>query len=746
MAKDFQHPEYKPYPGSAPVDNPYESRIDTGYIPTKSELIKDLLELIDLLDQDILAAELKISSQAIINTGRDETLNQVISDVWDTGIEIPLGLYEKASISENAKHRYLAQTALRTSRSVSGDYSLDMIDLFRMAKVEASALLSWLQKSGSVRGDDLTVPICDVAVAVRFVHILGVEERKHNAVDTSTMTAAVHATDAAERSAAIQKSLHLGIEKLSEVIEQHKSTWSQISSSSDSFYNDKVEALDTGYPPDTSNLSTVLTQRAALIRDATANLLQAINTGDALKEAWEIESSTSKVTVDRIAQQAYVTYSPKNKGSAAKALDSFTPIISSALSDGYELFVRKQGYTLEDSQAIVNIINNLPDTSTYIRAGVIAIRTETEFVDNLLQQINDMPSGTTLISGGMISLTGKTLAEFQEEVEAGVFAGERDVQTLVDTLNELDGRSATVLLPGVIGLSGEADIREAIIGCINGVVGGATLIGPGTILISGDETLADRYPDWDATTDDFADTLETLSWFGITDTTLIDGSKIMTSGVLVDYLLSGMTILGTYHEIALTLYDVSNVMELSDTTQLVREARSVDTDNTVVSLLWPTASCDHLHYKLETSIDGVNWEYARGDESTWAQFNRASLTDKNGNSIDSPLVLILEGNYIRYARITFGGFQEADHSAVEGSLFCNLLFYGAKAYIDGGNIFANSIQLASLPASVNDTVENFSDRNDRNPNIPNAPAFFWAQPEQQQNSDGTVNVTLSWSY
>jgi hypothetical protein len=637
MAKEYKKPEYKPYPGSAPTPGGAEIDGDPPFVPTKVHVTDTLLEAIDLLEQSILRVKEDIAGQSLINTGRDETLSMVLGDIWDTGTEIPLAIYEKASVSENSKHLYLAETALKANRSITGNYSLDLLDIANMVLAEAKAMLAWAEKEGSIKSSLVMETAFEFSETLYYVYQLAFTLRQHAPVSTNAFTAAQNENDPVKRSAGIQKALHQGIDKLATVISQQKSTIKQLADSSVSFYGERIAQLDTGYPPESATANKLLKQRQSLLLDAATNVFQAINAGDGLREAWQREIETSRITADNIVHQAYVSYRPSNMATGALALDQWRAVTSPILGDGSQLFVRKQSYDREDADAIVGMLNSLPENST-------------------------------LISGGIISVRGG--------------------RSLEDTISELE---------------------------------------------------------------DFGGIGDTLSWFGITDTTLIHGSKILTSGILIDTLLSGLSAIGNIEQATLA-YGQNLVITLPASLRL-REIRSVDTLGEPTPLIWPNFSASYIDYKIEVSPDGTEWAYARGDATHWAAFVRTQYTNRDGTSVDTPLVLVMEGNHAKYIRLTFGGFYDGDDNLITANLACNLQVYGAAAYIDGGNLFAKSIALGNLEYDLQTDIitalaaaDNFNTRNDRNPIPPEPPSFVVAVPDTAQNADGTINITVSWTY
>lgn len=755
MVDQFKYPEYKPYPTLLP--EPVSGGV-LDYAPEIEELIQRLTDLIDSLSSEIDKLRQQAASQAVIITGRDLSVLEALNGVWDEGTEIPLLIYDVTKGSANTKHQFIADTALIADRGVSGDYVLDSMDILSAARREAERFLLWLKSAG--RKDMFGESIVDSLEATLSFYLAVDNYRTLN----KSWFKSSKESDEIKNALGVQKESHEYLSKINSTISAEKRVWNELERTGQSFYGDTLSKLNTSYQADISKSDSLVFQRSVLIGEASRGVFQAISAGKSLKNTWKEASSISLLEAKDVAYQAYVSHNPNNLSSATKALESFKSEQTHSFMDSAQIFVRKENYTEEDVEAIVSMLNSLPENHTFIDAGIISVRSAYTFVEELLSQINEMPAGSTLISGGMIALTGKTLDEFQEQVESGEYGA--SVQQVIDALNESAGGMSglTILLPGVIGLTGDDDIREAIVEALNTIGENSTLIGPGSILISGDKTLEEKFYEWETSIADaeqrYYEQRDLLSFFGITDTTLIDGAKISTGGVLVDYLLSGMTEIKN-GSIDIALYNYETITISSTQSYRIREMRSYDSPNNWYT--WPEAcgaDTGSFKYKIQISTDETpDWNtapYIRGTSSAWDDYYRLTYVDNSGSVKDTPLVFVLEGNYARHIRIHFGGFydsaspipdQEDYHLATEYQIF------GASAWIDGGHIMAQSIQVGSFDEEVTEiltnaeeTYSNFNTRNDRNSVTPVDPTLGGSPISHTLNNDGTANLLFQWSF
>jgi hypothetical protein len=758
MAKQFVIPDYKPYPTPAA---PKQAVKIPSYVPSKNQMIRRLTDLMWRTGNAIEKARENVAAKTLINTGRDTTLANALNGVWDEGTELPLLIYEVTATSANAKHQYIADAALNASRGVSGDYSLDMMDIFKMVQQESAYLLTYLEEGGPK--DTRVLESCQyllnsLANTLTFASM----SSQYNTISENYFKSKGEG-DPVVKARETQKEIHEALNKVNSSLSASKQTWVEITRTAKTFYTDKLKKLNTTYVADVVVSSDLLRQRADIIDDTNRKFFQAVSAGNSLRDSWQKKSSISNLTPQDISEQAYVSSTDRPGGTSLGTLST------EQIDEFYDLsdvFVRKQGYTTEDAKSIVAILNSLPETHTYVRAGIINVRAEERFVEDLLQTINTMPTGSTLISGAMIGLIGdKTLYDFQSEVERGDYGGGYNtVEDLVEALNALDeeGYTGTILLPGVIGLTGDDSIREAIIAAINNSSENKTLIGAGAVLITGETTLDEQAVSWDAQigtlTEDLAsleeDQSETgtiLNFWTLTGTTLIDGAKIMTGSIIVDEILSGLSPIATT-ELSISHDSGTGVIDILSTKRLL-EIRAFSSPNTYFS--WPT-NASYLQYKIRISPDNSNWAWVRGSQYAFDTLTRSQYQDSEGADHDQPILIPLAGNHCRYIEITFGGFFTEADALIDGEdLSGSFRTYAAAAYVSGGDIFANSITIGAfdedLTNQLNDATEaanNFNNRNDRKGNNPANPtvASTSAAVTSTINTDGTSNVTFKWTF
>jgi hypothetical protein len=235
-----------------------------------------------------------------------------------------------------------------------------------------------------------------------------------------------------------------------------------------------------------------------------------------------------------------------------------------------------------------------------------------------------------------------------------------------------------------------------------------------------------------------------LSYFGITNATLIDGSKIYTGGVMLDTLLSGLSEVGSSPFSYSITHGAGNyyTFPLAD----VRRIRELRTHSASYNYYtWP-GTADYINYKIAISVDNTNWQYIRGTAGVWEKLYREQFVDQGGVTRETPMVFILDGSDARYIRLYFDDFYTAANAALHTDLSGHQHIYGALAWIDGGHIHAKSITVGGLDQAIQDTIQNFDNRNDQDGSTPVQPAFIRATADSTLNSDGTVSITLGWDY
>ena len=755
MLHPYQFPDYKPYKtlnAEAPKDDGIHD-----YSMSYDELKNRILVLKDYFTDALYDARKSANSKSLINVGRDELLEKSLSDVWDSGTELPLLIYEVAAGSADAKHQYLADIALEASRGISGDYSLDAIDMYKSCLKECDNLEEFIYSNSP--SPNLMVPIENVINALELTIALAINVNNYRRIAESYFSSSAK-SDPIERAVGIQKESHTKLSQINGTLSAKKKDMLEVVSTSDTFYKEKLVSLNTNTTGETAIASKLLNDRADLIKSSNMVILQAMSAGNSLRETWNEQTEKSGYSAREIVQSAYVDDTPQNKASAAKALASFKKIVATPLDSADGLYVRREGYTKDDAVAIIEMLNSLPDNYTYIRPGLISVRAEYDFVQTLIEEINNLPAGSTLISGGAIVLTGgSTLQEAIDNGEIGAGEGYNTAQEVIDALNGDEFTGLTVLLPGVIGLSASDEIREAIVSSINQIDGSATLLSSGSVVFSGGDTLTEKSEVWDGIVGDIEAQTGLLSYFGITDSTLIDGSKVMTGGVLVDYLLSGLTPVATHEFTECIEVDGSQIITVNESGSLrIREMRSWVSDVPEENYFsWPTQclkDTGYIEYKIQVSpLATPDWNeapYIRGTSTTWARVYRETYEDKNGVEKDIPLVFVLEGSYARYLKFTFGGYYN-NSDFVDECLSTTFKVYGASAYIDGGVIMGNTLMLTSLAeedygliTNALDSIVNFDSRNDRLSSSISAPIPI--SIERELNTDGTQNLTFTWEF
>lgn len=755
MIEPYKFPEYKPYRTLGP---PVEDKAkQNDYKLTYDGLLERVYDCRVRLEDAIHDVREQTSNKSLINVGRDELLTKSLSDVWDQGTELPLLIYEVAAGSADAKHQYLADIALEASRGVSGDYCLDALDLYKTCLKECQNIENYIDTMP--QNSSLVVPFENVIESIEFALALAANVNNYSNIADSYFSSSSK-EDPIEKSTGIQKEVHTKLSQVNGTIASKKKDIIEIFTTSDTFYKEKLVSLAGDTRSDNSISSKLLNDRSTLIRSSAKTFLQAITAGNSLRDTWNKHSEASGYTPKDIVQSAYVDETPQNRSTAAKALESFKKVIASPLESADGLFIRKEGYTKEDAVAIVEMLNNLPDNYTFIRPGIISVRAEYDFVQSLIEEINNMPDGSTMISGGVIILTGgSTLQEAIDNGEIGAGEGYNTAQEVIDALNGDEHTGLTVLLPGIIGLSASDEIREAIVSSLNQIEGDATLLSSGTVVFAGGSTLTEKGEVWDGIIGDIEAQTGLLSYFGITDTTLIDGSKVMTGGVLVDYLLSGLTPVATHDFSECIVVDGYQIITVNASGSLrIREMRSWVSDIPNENYFtWP-AQClkdtGYIQYKIQVSpLATPDWDeapYIRGTSTTWARVYRETYEDNDGNEKDIPLVFVLEGSYARYLKFTFGGFYN-DTDFVNECLSTTFKVYGASAYIDGGVIMGSTLLLTSLAeddygliTDALDSIVNFDSRNDRLSTSITPPV---AQSiTRELNTDGTQNLTFTWEF
>jgi len=754
MVREFKKPEYEPYPSSASV--PSVQPTGMHYFLSKEHLIQRLRSFIENVVVSKIELQNSINSKAIVTTGRDDVLDEVLSSEWDKGTEIPLALYEKIKYSESAKHQYLSSVVLDATRGVTGDFSLDTIDVFDYMLHEANNALEYaLLETSLVAGKDIGA-FEQLVASIETIYIDGVSMRKYARATDNMWSVTRQESDPVTRATQIQKSMHNALGKITSTVIQQKSTLSEIKNTSDLFYKERLGQLITGYDNDSDIFYKLVFERADLIADASNRLWKAVNAGNALQEGWSAKSSESGVKPQDVAYQGYVNPNPENMSYGLGLLDKIQPVSYPTMTDGEQVFIRKTAYTEEDVQSIVDMLNSLPENSTFIKAGIINVRSDYGFVENLLQRINEMPDGSTLISGGMIALTGKTLDEFQGEVEDGISAAYDSAQDVIDTLNASAGETTglTILMPGIIGLAGSEGIRNAIVDAINNIDENSTLIGAGAVLVTGDQddTLLEKLNDND----------DLLSYFGIRNSTLIDGSKIMTSGIMADTILTGLSTVGPQTILTDKAVGEAPVEIDIGVSSFLREIRSVssevETYGQAVPIEWPEDG-DYFKYKLEIASsyeedDQPEWKYIRGgDGENWSQSERSEVTLANDDVTDVPTVLLLDGSSAQHIRFTFGGFFDKQGLIISGEpLSVTFQVYGALAYIDGGNISVKNLRAISSSTGELEIGTDGHIRAGKESYNSSLPGFWmgWEwDDEQEEDGDyklsiGDGEATLKW--
>lgn len=699
--KPYKYPEYEPYKTITTPKKP-ENEVG-GWYQSYDETESTLYELKQYFYENIKKTREEAAKLAIIPSGNDTLFDEALGGTWDSGTELPLLIYEVANASEDSKHKYLANIALETSRGVSGNYVLDELDISKVCLQEIDNLLEFVQTQPT-QNNVLLTEINALVYALENVSANIIASKNYSSISDNYFKQAASETEESKKSAIIQKEVHEKLSKINTILTSKKRDLVELYNTSDSFYKNKISSLNTGHPEDNKIAGEALVSRGQLLADSTRNMLQVISTGYSLIDTWNKKSESSGISAPKVVESAYITSTPQNTAAAARALNNFQPVFTGSFSDAGQLFFRKQGYTAEDAIALVEMLNTLPEVNTYISAGIINVRANPEFVDALIQEINNLPANSTLISGGMIALVGKTLDEFQTEIEDAV-----TVEGLVNALNTLDGRNSTVLLPGVIGLSSDVDtMGEAIIGSINDTEGGETFLSGGVILAVGSNTLKMKAQEWDDGIESLqgnitslfsadTDTGDLLSYFGITDTTLIHGSKIMTGGVLADTVLTGLAPVGSITQAQVSVGHEPIIISLEHTYYL-REMRTVGSGSTPEGIVWPD-DAEYFNYKLrvapsyDTINDEAEWSYVRGgDDENWARINKSDLVDINGDPISVPSVFLLEGNNVQYLEFTFGGFYTGENAYQDlESLDTYLQVYGATTIIDGGSISTKNL-------------------------------------------------------
>lgn len=749
----YTPPEYTPY---RIVSSIIEESVIINVGEGKEQMLARLKYLLDFINGETTAIRNYMHGLSLINTGRDPRLSEALDGVWDEGTAMPLTIYEPLATSQVAKHKYIADVALSASRGVSGNYALDMLDLFKMVAYEATNVGNWLDE-GNVEAIEVVRGAEAVVDALEAVMSYATQVNTYNKINVRNYSAHTN-PDPEARAKGIQKELHKSLDMVNKYISKAKSAWMEVTTSSPAFYN-KVRSLNaTASNRDRQEATRLLQERSAIIDTSSREFLGAISTGASVRESWYGQMEASGLDPQAIAEQATIG---NNVGdlNAQKALLSSLGVMNNSMfyTDLVDIFVRRQGYTYEDSLAIVAILNALPPNSTFVRAGLIHVQAEWGFVNDLIDQLNNLPSNSTLITGGAIALTGgESLDEFYDDVVNGVYgAGYQTVQEVIDALNEAHGyfSGLTILQPGVIGLIGDEGIRNAIVDSINDFTGSATLIGAGAVLIAGSDTLADKAILWDADAEGIADLQNTISFWSVFNRTLIDGSKILTGSIGLDMLMSGMTPLLNPAE-AIDLSVGENVEIDLGASYYIRELRTAAwVDGICVNevLTWPFApdtNDDHIYFKLEVSADNDTWYYIRGGPSSSDYFKRQVYIDTEELLQDTPLFIVADGNYVRYIRFTFMGFYDNDVLQPDEDLTVNLMVYGAQAVLDGGNLMVSSIVVGALEPYVQTTVSNFNTRNDRNdvtPLTPTVPITTEALGHIN-NTDSSVSLKFKWIY
>jgi hypothetical protein len=576
--------------------------------PSGASFIPSLQWLKDATDN--LLAEMRvnenlvkqhISSISIINDGRHEDINQAISEGWNDVTLIPYILYETLRGSEEAAHRYLRDFLLDANRDIIGDNSLDLLDFISFLSIETNQFRNFLDSVTSATTAKLSTYYRfyqNLSSSIRLIYYLNQEKINQTAI-SSYLSSAGTITEQ-------QKKLHDGLSRVSKAISSDKQLLAAIINTSETFYTKDLPSKISS--TELSEAAKQLDSRGNAIFELSKQIISEVSASRNIRLVHQ--NIPGGASADEVSAGFHVTNSAPGQAAVNNAAQSIQPTTSTSY---FPKIVMTEAGKMS-AEDIVEELNALPKTATYIRAGLIAVKAEWTFVEELIEQLNNLPEGSTLISGG-------------------------------------------------------------------------------SIILSGQKTVEEFYQEWAATSGTAGIDPDLLSWFGISNTTIISGDRIFTSDVFLDRVFAGIGIVGSGTANLAIGQSVTIAVE-DGTTQYIREIRGASSSG-----IWPS-SAESLSYKIETSIDGSTYQYIRGNATGYANLPRAKFTDYDGAEryLNIPIVITIEGNQASNVRITFGGFKDEDDLPVAGNLADIIKIYGAKSYIDGGTIVADSILLGSIHA------------------------------------------------
>jgi fibronectin type 3 domain-containing protein len=307
--------------------------------------------------------------------------------------------------------------------------------------------------------------------------------------------------------------------------------------------------------------------------------------------------------------------------------------------------------------------------------------------------VNDAPGQASIVNQAYSIKPATQTSYFPNIVLTEV--SKMTAEDIVEELNALP-ETSTYIRAGIIAVRAEWSFVNELIEQLNNLPANSTLISGGAIILTGNKTVEEFYQEWAASSGQSGSGSvdpDLLSWFGLTNSTIINGDVVYTSDAFLDRIFAGVEVVGSG---AANLSNLESIiLSVADgSTQFIREIRSASTSG-----IWPDEA-DALYYKIESSLDGTNWNYIKGSSTEYSTLPRSSFVDYEGISryLDIPICIVIEGNQASKIRLTFGGFIDEDDVSVAGNLIDTFKIYGTKSYIDGGTILADTILLGSFYA------------------------------------------------
>lgn len=740
-------------------------------VPTHEWILATAEDLLDEISLFMKKVRDHISNLAIINSNKHEDITKAISEGWYNPSLIPLSLYEDLSGSAAASHKFLRQLVLDVNRSIVGDNSLDILDLAASLKIEVSEFKDFVENYPDMSSEHRT------AFAQYISQVWGAYNSISRIKNDSVASEYYKLLEAIPSPLDQQKQLHSFLLKVNKKVSADKALLSTITTETSSrFFKESIPSKLT---PDsfTGDAKLEIHKRADAIQELTGDLVSSISASQNIRAAHQsiAESSEEAVSPESVSAGFTIQEDPAGIVEAGNRAREMT-VFNDATTYPGEYFPSLL-FTLQDDMSpeqIVDYLNSLPKTHTYLRAGLISVAAEWDFINELISNINNQPSNSTLISGGFISLKGQTLDDWGDNVDTALEElYSQSYATASGIINELnlyneDG-GLLIMVPGLIGLRGDLSggIRDAIIDSINNpTTGDSLLLGPGVIVVDASGTLQDYSSNWESAwlsvdgsgaiwnaaadmvnlSGDLWNTnasgAQFINYWRLTDTTFIDGSSIGAGTLSADKIVVGLMPLWMATGGVVVAEDSYYEFDLG-ASYSVQELR--------MELEWPSGATK-LGYKIEISTNNFEDSFwLRGSGLVYATQNRVMAYDPSGELTDVPVILPFLGSQTRYIRLHFNKFYTAEDVYVPGAISVpsgsRFVVFGGAGMWDGGNLFVGSVTVGRLEPDVQNTHFNFNLRNDRNPSTPKTPSVDNdSSVSHVLNTDGSSNIKFSWSF